>query len=129
MEVKHDTSKMKHSGLPLCSQWVSADNKYFILLQKQITKHTPCVCSELDSSFCEFTVFQSRARKPQCRVGNGVRTFKRKPNLFHSLQTAYYKDASQCPLLRDLALSLSLGLEMWKGQTGEEHRDLALAIS
>lgn len=55
------------------------DNKYFILLQKQITKHTPCVCSELDSSFCEFTIFQSRARKPQCHVGNWVRWYKRKP--------------------------------------------------
>lgn len=59
MEVKHDTGEMKRSGLPLCSQWVSADDKYFILLQKQITKHTPCVCSELDSGSCEFTMFQS----------------------------------------------------------------------
>lgn len=43
-------------------------NKYFILLQKQITKHTPCVCSELYSSFCEFTIFQSWGRKPQSHV-------------------------------------------------------------
>lgn len=77
---------------------MSADNKYFILLQKQITKHTPCVCSELDSSFCEFTIFQSRARKPQCHVGNWVRLYKRKPKLLSFSTNCVLQGCQPVPL-------------------------------
>lgn len=81
---------------------MSADNKYFILLQKQITKHTPCVCSELDSSFCEFTLFQSRARKPERHVGNWVRSCRRKPKLLSFSTNRVLQAASLRPYVEGL---------------------------